>query len=441
MLARFLPFLFLFNLISGNALAEEESSTSLTGRVYTNQYFPVYSSPTYTSGLFQSSLSAWLDFQATPFPDTSLHVIGQGDVFFRSLSEPNQTSFNFKIREGFFGYQSESTELRVGQQIIPWGKSDGINPTDYFTAKDYTQLNPDDEVRRIGAPSILFSFTPQKGTSPINITGVFQAVYPQSKLLIPDSAIPTGVQFQKYPLAPTMFQQNTVEFGGKISYLQNQYDLSISAFRGMNHFAQYVYDIPTNQINPMHIQQTVVGGDLSFTTGDYVIRAETAYFIPDNGPENTELYGLLQPAHWDSVAGIERTFFDDIRTQVQFLYRYHIAYLHPSLYATANPILTQIQQSVARSNALLLNFQRQDNLGATFRIGYSSEESSWTADLFLVGYFSQGNDYLLRPQISFQGIENLRLLIGGDFYGGDETRPLGALKNNSALFFEARYLF
>lgn len=440
MLARSLLTVFVLALSSGNSLAEE-SDTSLTGRVYTDHYFPVYPSTTYTSGVFQSSVSAWLDFQATPFQNTTLHMVGQGDAFLRSLSEPNKSSFSGRLREGFFGYQGESVEFRIGQQIIPWGKSDGVNPTDYFTAKDYTQLNPDDEVRRIGAPSVMLNFTPKKGASPFNFIGVFQAVYPQSKLLIPDQAIPTGVQFQKYALAPTAFQQNTIEFGGKISYLQNQYDLSISAFRGMNHFAQYVYDIPTNQINPQHIQQTVVGGDLSFTAGDYVIRAETAYFIPDRGPENTDLYGLVQPSHWDSVAGVERTFFDDLHTQVQFLFRYHVGYLNPSLYATASPVLTQIQQSVARSNALLLNFQRQSNLGATFRIGYSSEDSPWTADLFLVGYFSEGNDYLLRPQVSYQLIENLRLLAGGDFYGGDESRPLGALKNNSDLFFEARYLF
>lgn len=440
MVVRVLLISLLFTLSSRHSVAED-SSTTLAGRVYTDHYFPFYHSNTYQSGVFQSSLSSWLDFQTTPFKNTTFHFVGQGDVFFKSLTEQNQASFKARLREGFFGFQNDSVEFRVGQQIIPWGKSDGINPTDYFTAKDYTQLNPDDEVRRIGAPSAMFNFTPKKGTSPINFTGIFQAVYPQSKLIIPDQAIPSGVQFQKYAFAPTAFQQNSIEFGAKISYLQNQYDFSLSAFRGMNHFAQYVYDLPTNQIYPLHIQQTVVGGDLSFTAGDYVIRAETAYFTPDNGPENTPLYGLVQPAHWDSVAGVERTFFEDFRAQLQLLYRYHVGYLNPSLYTTANPTLTQIQQSVARSNALLLNFQRQSNLGATFRIGFSNEDSPWNADLFLVGYFSEGNDYLLRPQIGYQLIENLRLLAGGDFYGGDESRPLGALRNNSDLFFEARYLF
>jgi hypothetical protein len=434
-------FLILSSLFANDLVHAEESSYSFSGRVYSDQYFPTNPSTTYSSGIFQSSISAWLDFQAKLSKSTSFHTVGQLDAFLRSMAEPNESSFGGKLREAYLSFQNDSLELRAGQQIIPWGKSDGVNPTDYFTAKDYTLLNPDEEVKRTGAPSILLSFTPKNGTSPFNFTGVFQAYYPQTKLLIPDQAIPSGVQFQKYPFAPTPFQTETVEFGAKLSYLKNDFDFSFSAFRGMNHFAQYVYEIASNQIVPKNIQQTVFGGDVSFTFGDYVFRAETGYFIPDQGRENTDLYGLVQPTHLDSVAGIEHTFFDDFHAQVQVLYRYHVGYLNPSLYTTANPILTQIQQSVARSNGLLLNFQRQDNLGGTFRIGYANETSDWTADVFLFGYFAEGQDYLLRPQISYKLIEGLKFTAGGDFYGGDETRPLGALQKNSSVFVEGRYVF
>lgn len=421
-----------------------EPTFNLGGRLYTDQYFTAYNSMTYPSGVFQSSISAWLDLQANITENSSILAVGQLDAFLRSLTEPNQSSFDGRLREGYYSYQSSSLEFRLGQQIIPWGKSDGVNPTDYFTAKDYTLMNPDDEVKRIGAPSVMLSFTPNDGSSPINFTGIFQATYPQTKLIIPALAtqnIPAGVGFQLYPNTPGYFQQNSIEFGGKLAYLGNEFDFSVSAFRGMNHFAQYVYDFNLNNISPQNIQQTVIGGDLSFTAGSSVVRAESAYFIPDQGPENTTLYGLVQPSHWDTVAGVEKTFFENIHTQVQFLYRYYMGYLNPSLYSTMNPVVTQLQQGIARSNALLLNFQRQNNPGATFRVGYASEESDWTADLFLVGYFAEGQDYLLRPQVTFKPMEGLKLLAGADLYGGEETRPLGSLHLNSTLFFEGRYLF
>jgi hypothetical protein len=427
--------------VSGSAHAESDSSVTLGGRIYTDQYLTAYSSPNYSSGILQSSLSAWMDFRVKPSERTSFLAVAQFDAFLKNLSQNEKASFSSKIREGVFTFQTESTELKIGQQIIPWGKSDGVNPTDYFSAKDYTLLNPDEEVKRLGAPAMMLNYTPKKGASPVTFTGIVQAAYPQTKLIIPNSAVPTGVAFQKYPNAPAMFQDNTMEYGGKIAYLGNDLDLSLSVFRGVNHFAQYFYETGTNQILPTNVQQSAVGGDLSFTAGAYVVRAESAYIMPDQGSENTPLYGILQPTHWDTVIGAERSFFEDFRAQIQFLYRYHVGYIDPSLISTPSPALTLAQQKIARANALLLNFQRESNPGATFRFGYASDSSDWNADLFIVGYFAKGYDYLVRPQVGYKPAEGWKLTAGADLYGGNESRPLGALKNNSSLFFEGRYVF
>jgi hypothetical protein len=61
--------------------------------------------------------------------------------------------------------------------------------------------------------------------------------------------------------------------------------------------------------------------------------------------------------------------------------------------------------------------------------------------LFLVGYFANGKDYLFRPQVTYRPQDDLRLAAGADLYGGDDSRPLGALKARSAAFFEAKYSF
>lgn len=418
-----------------------ENPPSLTGRIYTDHYFPTQSSTTYPDGIIQSSLSAWLELKENFSDSFALLAVGQMDVFYRSLSEKTKSSVTGKLREGYFNYHNDSLDIRAGQQIIPWGKSDGINPTDYFTAKEYTLLNPDDEVRRLGAPGFMMSITPNEGTSPITLTGVFQASYPQTKFVIPDQLIPVGVNFVMYPDAPRAFTTDSVEFGGKIAYQKSDFDLSASIFRGFNHFPQFLYTASLNKISPFHYKQTAFGGDASFSVGELVIRAESAYIIPDEGNQDTTYYGVLEPTHWDTVVGVEHTFLDDIHTQVQFLYRYHVNYLDPSMVTGMTPQLTQIYQTLGRTNGLLLNFQREQNFGATFRVGYSSETSAWTADLFLVGYFAQGQDYLLRPQVSYKAMEGLRLLAGGEFYGGEQSRPLGALYKNSAVFFEGRYLF
>jgi hypothetical protein len=444
-IALFTSAAFAFGLMGSRSYAESETTAeprfSLGGRIYTDQYFSTRSDSGYSGGVIQSSYSAWLDFKARPSDRSTFTVVGQFDTFLKNMTENSKASFSPKIREAFFSFQNESTDFRIGQQIIPWGKSDGVNPTDYFSAKDFTLLNPDEEVKRLGAPALQLNYTPKNGASPVTFTGIFQAAYPAVKLMIPERAVPSGILFQKYPSAPTLFRDDTIEYGGKIAYLGNTFDFSISAYRGVNHFAQYVFDSSINQVSPKNIQQSAVGADLSFTSGSYVVRAESAYFIPDQGPKNTALHGVLQPEHWDTIIGVERSFFDDFRAQIQFLYRYHLDWLDPASISTPLPALTSIQQTLARANALLLNYQRASNPGATFRVGYASDSSDWTADLFLVGYFAQGYDFLLRPQLSYQPAEGWKWTAGADWYGGNESRPLGALAKNSSLFLEGRYLF
>jgi hypothetical protein len=155
------------------------------GRVYTDQY-----GYTETRKFVQSSYSVWLDLDSKTENGLGERFIGEFDVFAKSMEKQSSWSTYGQIREAYVSYLGEGYDIRLGQQIIPWGKSDGINPTDYFTAKNYTFLNPADEVKRQGAPGASLSFTPEKGTSPFTIQGVFQAYYPQTKLLIPDTVIP-----------------------------------------------------------------------------------------------------------------------------------------------------------------------------------------------------------------------------------------------------------
>jgi hypothetical protein len=423
-----------------SARAEEVSPFS--GRLYTDQYF--YTQGPQSGNPEQSSLSAWLaytnQFDQGTWNGWGVKAIGQLDYFDKSLDGEKNNTVETHLREGYVSYVTNGSDLRVGQQIIPWGKSDGVNPTDYFTAKDYTILNPDDEVRRFGAPGVNFSFTPDSGNSPFTFQFVGQAFYPQTKLLIPDQVIPASVRFQKYATAPDPFTAGAMEFGIKASYLKSNYDFSLSFYQGYAHMPEYIFNPRNSQIYPINPQETAVGGDGSFTYGDYIIRLETALHLPQYGTAQDPNFGLVQPDHWDSVVGVERPVFTDFRIQVQALYRYQLYYRDPSTYQNANPTLQAIQQTVGRANTLILNYLEQSNLGATFRFGYANEASDWGADIFLIGYFTS-NDFLFRPQVSYKVREGLKLMLGADLYGGSPGQTFGALKDDSDVFFEAKYLF
>ena len=218
-------------------------------------------------------------------------------------------------------------------------------------------------------------------------------------------------------------------------------DLSFSVFHGFAQYPEYVFNLGSQAVDAINPEESALGADASFTLTDFIVRLESAVHMPDNGKDTDPLYGLVEPWHWDSVIGIEKPVFDDFRVQLQLLYRWHL-YYQDALYTSGpNAQVNQIQQGVARTNATLLNYRKQGNPGATFRIGYAKDSSKWTVDLFLVGYFAEGQDYLLRPQVGFTPAEGFKLLAGFDLYGGDPTGPLGALHHQSDGFFEAKYLF
>ncbi|NDG84058.1 MAG: hypothetical protein EBX52_03350 [Proteobacteria bacterium] len=374
----------LLALAGGSAFAGDEG-VSLNGRIYTDQY--VFTRGTRAGNLEQSNLSAWLDLDAHTSNGFGARIIGQGDAFYRSIEDASKPSFRATLREGYASYLGTGIEVKIGQQIIPWGKSDGVNPTDYFTAKNLTLLNPDEEVRRTGAFAANLSYTPAEGNSPLTFQLVAQANAPQTKLLIPDQSIPGGIQFERYLDTPLPFQ-GRYEIGGKISLLKPDFDVSLSAFRGYSHFPQYQLNPGTLAVSPIYPGQTAVGADASFTAKQYIFRFESALLMPDNGKET------------DPAAG-----------------------------------------TVDRANALILNYQYRGNPGATFRLSYSNDHSDFSGDVFLIGYFGYGQDFLLRPQMGYTPVTNLKLTLGADLYGGNVSRPLGALRDRSHVFFETRYLF
>jgi len=93
------------------------------------------------------------------------------------------------LREAYVALRTAGWLLRVGQQIIPWGSSDVINPTDFLTARDQTYFAADPEQARVGAVSVLVA----KAWSAVEITAVATPRSPVSTLLIPASALPPGV--------------------------------------------------------------------------------------------------------------------------------------------------------------------------------------------------------------------------------------------------------
>ena len=396
----------------------------VTGKIFSDIYIPVQSID--TSSYRQVSASAWLQGDPKLGENGYARFILTADTLDSSANSP---SAHLGLREGYVGYAKNGWEFRLGRQLIPWGKSDALNPTDYLSAKNYALFNPDDEVRRIGSTSLWLNWTPDQGASPLSVTVVATPAFPQSHLLIPSSAIPAGFTLLASPQIPPSTFGNT-ETAIKLAYTGNAWDASLSAFRGYNPMPEFaIFNTSGSPLQPLvTLVQTfhpirAAGGDASLTFGKWIGRAETAYFWTQND-DGTQ--PLVQPSHWDSVLGLERPLGDDFRFQVQGIYRYHPNFQEPT--------------TVAKANALLLGYQEKSRPAATLRLAYSNEANGWDAELFLMANFS-GGDYLTRPKVTYAWTDAVKSTAGVEYYGGPDDRPLGALKPYNSVFIEGKYVF
>ena len=435
-----------FPLYKGGALAAEtepansgQISVPITGRIFTDFYLPT--ADFFGKNLQQVSASLWLQADPKLSENSSGHFVFQLDQFAAS-SVSSRTGLQTRLREGFVDYSKSGFEIRAGQMIIPWGKSDVIQPTDFLSAKDYTFFNPDDEVRRLGAVSVWTSWTPNEGNSPFTFTFVGTPIFPQTRLLLAPGQVPSTVTVGSTQ-APAATLTNA-ETAFKMAYSGQDWDASFLVFRGWNHMPDFQVTSITGSLPNVAIgvaqnfhPYRALGMDGSVTFGKWILRSEGAYVWTENDDGQNP---LIQPSHLDWVMGLERPLGDHFRVQGQFFARYFPRYLAPSQISDSNPLLAFVYQEVARTNALIQNYQEAFRPSGTLRIAYSHDQTGVEAEIFTMVNFV-GWDYVVRPKASYLWTDSLKISLGMDYYGGPLDRPFGALTGYNALFSEMKYSF
>ena len=186
---------FIFILVFLSSLARADL-LPLTGKVFSDIYIPTANRfPDQT--LEQLSTSLWLETSPQFNESLSSKFVYQGDGFEGQDSsvagDSQSTHLQSTLREGYVSFTKPGWDIRFGEQIISWGKSDFINPTDFHSAKNYTFFNPDDEVRRIGSLSLQGIHTFNEGDSPFSLTVIWTPIFAKGKILFPPALTPSNI--------------------------------------------------------------------------------------------------------------------------------------------------------------------------------------------------------------------------------------------------------
>lgn len=371
----------------------------------------------------QVSASIWLNARPR-FSDTASASF---ELAFDGVqaSLTGEEELRIALREAYVSLRKRGWLLRAGQQILPWGASDVINPTDFLTARDLRFFVVDNEQSRKGALSLLFAHA----TPRFEVKLVATPRFVGSNVLVPSAALPAGVSLAEP--APIEADMKDTELAAKLKLSGRGWDIALLAFRGWNHTPELELVSATDtEIVLRHTHRRIVAGGLdgSASVGKFVFRAEGSYVIPLDNTEGEDISRLPPMAF--AVIGVERPLGDRLRVQAQLIGRHYPYWRDPA----------DEMDPVAATNALFLDYQDQRRPSATLRVAYQSEEGRLEAEIFGAMNFL-GNDFLVRPLLGWRPVETVTLQVGVDVYGGPDDRPLGALNPFSGAFGQVSYTF
>lgn len=331
------------------------------------------------------------------------------------------SNFRGELREGTVNALFEPFEIRVGRQIVVWGRADRINPTDAISSRDFTLLFPEDDDQRRGNAMVEARWG--------------RGGYTVSMLWLPEfrpNRYPSGGQnsgvFVLGEHAPT----DVAQFGVRIDRGGGVVDWSLSYFDGLDRDPRFavVGLAPTGiTVGRRYDRIRQFGADAATSVGEYGLRGEIAYtFSPDAAGLDSRRSGVYL------VGGGDRTFNDRLNVNVQYIYRYVAGYRDPEL--VADPV----QQALALRNAAISNQRFRHQHGMSARISYRWPGDRVETELTAL-FNATAHDGVIRGRVIYKLTDLLRLTIGGDWFFGDDDTYLGEFRRNSGGFVEMRYGF
>jgi hypothetical protein len=360
--------------------------------------------------------SLWLKAAPALGSRASLLLDGwvRNDESFRS-----DASFG-RLREGYVDISFGNTDLRLGKQIIVWGRADRLNPTDNLTPRNYTLLTPEDDDQRLGVPAAKATYHLQEyALTAIWLSGFKPNIFP--------IAPPPSVYFTEH-------SEDAPQGALRVDHTGGAVDWSVSYFNGLDLNPDItIGGITAAGMNLMldHHRIRVLGMDAATVAGRYGLRAEAAYSWTESTGAND--FSVKKPFFY-AVAGGDRTFFDYLNVNIQYYVRVVQDYQDPR--EIANPV----QRLVAVQGAVISNQLNHFSQGLSIRIGNKWLNETLEADIAAVASFTH-RDYAIRPKLVYAFSDHTKGTIGLDLYRGDSDTFFGQLTNNSLMFSEVKYSF
>jgi len=408
------------------------------------------------------------------------------------FSEKYHRTF-YRLKEAYVDLAFESFDLRLGNQVVVWGKSDGMPITDVITPIDLSEyVIPDFEDQRLGIPAAKLSYY----IGDFTFEGVVIPWFYENNLpkkghwkLRPDYD-----EFE-YATEQAFFEQggsyvggirivegkpdsgwNEVEFGIRLSGLVGNTDVALIFFHGWEDnpsisgptkFGSFAPDTPLIVSEIDYDRMNMLGLNFTRPWSSFVLRGETAFLFdkrfnsretitmdpydpgwPDELEASTTMYekDMLQV-----MVGADYSGITNITLSLQLEEKYIMNFdsddglLRSSAVARAASDLNEenayeklmeIVAIQASDDGKLEEFEES----LTFTANGRFMQETLQTELLLLYNFDY-EDYYLKLTLRYNISDALWAHVGYFRFEGEDTAVYGMFDDNDSVFFKLKYSF
>jgi hypothetical protein len=376
------------------------------------------------------------------------------DFRMRYGQQLSQNDLFLDLRESYVNAYLGPLDIRLGKQIIVWGRADAFNPTSNITPVDFRIRSPIEDDRRMGNVGARVFLN----LLPVRIEAVWMPLY--SPTIYPDVALDPVVTMTdpNYPslsikkgLGAGRVHLELPSFEASVSYLFGEALLPGFALAGITANTD---DPATPEIEPGEIRVTrtsynhhVIGADFSTAIGDlFGLRGETAFRSPVD--QANRPWAAKPDLQW--VLGVDRE-FGDVMLIVQYLGRYTFNWTAPYPESDIPPsaiccttyeeALPRAQQGVANSNQMIFSQLHQLQSLASVRVEWKTMHDKLSLSALGVLNFNT-QEWALMPKVAYQITEGLTAYAGGEIFVGPDGTLFGMIDESlTAGYTELRLTF
>ena len=341
-----------------------------------------------------------------------------GDGWLRAQAGDERDGPRARVRELYWRYGAGPLDVKLGRQLVIWGRADGINPTDKLAPRDFTLLAPEDSAQRHGNEAVQLALDTGSGS----VTALWFPHAASNTLplkAIPDVRYETGKPRQSQ--WALKWDATGEGIDGSLSYVDGvdpMPDLELGAL-----------DANGITVAVANHRMRMLGADLSIGSGKLVWRAEAAWTRTDSqGPDDF----TRKKNQFAFVGGPELGFGESSTVGLQATYQRVLQFRDPD--GIANPIV----RAIAWQQAAVGNQTSRIQRGMTLRLA-----SRWLNDSLLAETSAAalwpGNSGVWRTKLGYAIDDHWSAQAGSERYFGPDRSFFGQLGKKPLLYVQLRY--